>query len=110
MKRLQKATKRSLTMSNTTLPTDKSSSISKKSKLDMPWLVLPEFGEDEEKEMKSNMAQLRKVSRASKVDQAVVKTLMKSTFPIRRKLVLTGESIGAILKNFPVLVQASHVG
>ena len=76
----------------------------------MLWLVCPEFGEDEEKEMKSNMTQLRKVSRASKVDQAVVKTLMKSTFPIRRKLVLTGESIGAILKNFPVLVQASHVG
>ena len=65
MKRLQKATKRSLTMTNTTLPTDKSSSISKKSKLHMLWLVLPEFGGDEEKEMKSNMAQLRKVSRAS---------------------------------------------
>ena len=114
MKRLQKqnlSSKRSLSLQPTNASDDQFATppLQKKRKPNYPWLVVPECDENE-KTMKEAIAQLRKVSRSAKVDHSLVKELMKVTYPLRRKMVLAGiETVEAIVKSFPALVQAAHV-
>ena len=112
MKRLQKiATKRSLAM----IDPEKSPSSStiqrhKKRKPDNPWLEVPSFDGKEKEAMKDKMVQLRKLSRAGKVDHGAMKSLMRDTYPLRRQTILAGtDTVDTIIKSFPALIQPAHV-
>ena len=110
MKQLQKiATKRSLPMTDTEKePSDVH--MHKKHRTDNPWLEVPSFDAKEKDAMKEKVGQLRKLSRAGKVDHGVMKNLMRDTYPLRRQTILAGtDTVDTIIKSFPVLIQPAHV-
>lgn len=114
MKKIQKqnrnTSKRSLSMSNAVNESTPSGSATKKKKNDLPWLDVPAFDQQEEESMQENVGQLRKVCRAARADHALIKDLMKNTYPLRRRMVLAGkETVESILKSFPPLAQPAHV-
>ena len=87
-----------------------SGSVTKKKKSDHPWLDVPTFDQKGEELMQENVSQLRKVCRAARTDHALIKDLMKKTYPLRRRMVLAGkETVESILKSFPPLAQPAHV-
>ena len=76
--------------------------LSKKRKADSVWSCIPEM-EDVES-LKEKVYQLKKICRLPRTDQALVKTLMSSTFPLRRKSVIEGtENLVELLKSYPPL-------
>lgn len=115
MKKLQKqnrntSSKRSLSMANADNGSTPSGIATKKKKNDHPWLDVPAFDQKGEELMQENVSQLRKVCRAARADHALIKDLMKKTYPLRRRMVLAGkETVESILKSFPPLAQPAHV-
>ncbi len=55
-----------------------SGSVTKKS--DHPWLDVPAFDQKGEELMQENVSQLRKVCRAARTDNVLIKDLMKKTY------------------------------
>lgn len=71
---------------------------------------MPSFDAKEKDAMKEKVGQLRKLSRAGKVDHAVMKNLMRDTYPLRRQTILAGtDTVDTIIKSFPVLIQPAHL-
>ena len=66
-------------------------------------------GESEET-LKQKQKLLKIICRQSRTDQAVVKSLMSSTFPLRRKGVIDGTGTSEeLLGNYPPLLKQVHV-
>lgn len=105
MKRLQRSTvKRTLVTPGKVkqVPT-------KKQKRNQAWQSIPEMGKGESEET-LKQKQLKKICRQSRTDQAVVKSLVSSTFPLRRKSVIDGtETLEELLGNYPPLLKPVHV-
>ena len=105
MKRLQRSTvKRTLVTpgKDKQVPT-------KKQKRNQAWQSIPEMGKGESEET-LKQKQLKKICRQSRTDQAVVKSLVSSTFPLRRKSVIDGtETLEELLGNYPPLLKPVHV-
>ena len=110
MKRLQRSsTKRCLELSK-----NHDGELSKAKKANMssnPWLKIPQLGEGEtEDTLTEKTKQLKKICCATRPDQALIKTLMQATYPIRRKMVIQGtESVESLVKMFPALLYSIHV-
>ena len=105
MKRLQRSTvKRTLVTpgKDKQVPT-------KKQKRNQARQSIPEMGKGESEET-LKQKQLKKICRQSRTDQAVVKSLVSSTFPLRRKSVIDGtETLEELLGNYPPLLKPVHV-
>ena len=110
MKRLQKSSAKRVQLVCKTNG-QVASNISKRQKITSPWLVIPPLNEDEtEDTMKEKTQQLRKICRLPRTDQAMVKTLMLTTYPVRRRMIIDAtESVESLLKLFPPLLQPIHV-
>ena len=81
----------------------------KKQKRNQAWQSIPEMGKGESEET-LKQKQLKKICRQSRTDQAVVKSLVSSTFPLRRKSVIDGtETLEELLGNYPPLLKPVHV-
>ena len=107
MKRLQRSTvKRTLVTpgKDKQVPT-------KKQKRNQARQSIPEMGKGESEEtLKQKQKLLKIICRQSRTDQAVVKSLMSSTFPLRRKSVIDGtETLEELLGNYPPLLKPVHV-
>ena len=89
-----------------------STPVVKKIKLNIkPWLKIPPLHQGEtEDTMKEKTQQLKKICRIARPDQTLVKSLMSSTYPVRRKMIIEGtESVESLLKLFPSLLLYIHV-
>ena len=105
MKRLQRSTvKRTLVTPGKVkqVPT-------KKQKRNQAWQSILEMDKGESEET-LKQKQLKKICRQSRTDQAVVKSTMSSTLPLRRKGLIDGsETLEELLRNYPPLLKPVHV-
>ena len=77
----------------------------KRQKITSPWLVIPPLNEDEtEDTMKEKTQQLRKICRLPRTDQAMVKTLMLATYPVRCRMIIDATECRKSPKTIPSLV------